>query len=54
MRRVKTFQKSDIKCYGTVTYSLMDSSKPYINQEPSSLVVGMNRQPVVETGYSTD
>ena len=41
-------------CYGTITYPLMDSSKSYINQEPSTLVVGMNSQPVAETGYSTD
>ncbi len=32
----------------------MDSSKSYINRKPSTLVVGMNGQPVVETGYSTD
>ena len=25
-------------CYGTVTYSLMDSSKSYINREPTTLV----------------
>ena len=25
-------------CYGTVTYPLMDSSKSYINREPSTLV----------------
>ena len=32
-------------CYGTVTYPLMDSSKFYINREPSTLE---------NTGYSTD
>ena len=34
--------------YGTVTYPLMDSSKSYINREPSTLIVGMNGQPVVD------
>ena len=41
-------------CYRTVTYPLMDSSKSHNNREASTLVVGMNGQPVVETGYLTD
>ena len=35
----------EVGCYGTVTYSFMDSSKFYINQEPSTLE---------EIGYTTD
>ena len=37
-------------CYGTFTSPLMDSSKSDINREPSTLVVGMDGQPGVETG----
>ena len=39
---------------GVFVMGPMDSSKSYINREPSTLVVGMKGQPVVEIGYSTD